>query len=104
MKIWLIVILAGVGTYLIRASGLLFFRDEEKIPPIVRRALRMIGPAAMGAIIGNALFLDDGGWRAFGAWHIAALVALGFAVWRRNLALTMLAGAGAFAVLLLWGV
>lgn len=100
MKIWFVVVLAGIGTYLIRVSGILLFRNEDRIPPLVKRALRMIGPAAMGAIVGNALFLDEGSWRPFGAWHIAALVAVAAAVWKRNLGLTMLAGAAAFAVLL----
>jgi len=59
----------------------------------------MIGPAAMGAIVGNALFLDEGAWRPLGAWHIAALVAVAAAAWKRNLALTMLVGAAAFALL-----
>ncbi len=101
MKIWIVVILAGIGTYLIRVSGILLFQNEDRIPPLVRRALRMIGPAAMGAIVGNALFLDQGAWRPFGAWHVAALVAVAAAVWKRNLGLTMLAGVAAFAVLLL---
>ncbi|NTV38424.1 MAG: AzlD domain-containing protein [Demequinaceae bacterium] len=100
MKIWIVVALAGIGTYLIRVSGILLFKNEDRIPPLVQRALRMIGPAALGAIVGNALFLDEGAWRPFGAWHIAALVAVAAAVWKRNLALTMLVGAAAFAVLL----
>jgi branched-subunit amino acid transport protein len=104
MTIWLIFILAALGTYAIRVSGIALFRDEERIPPLVRRALRMIGPAAMGAIVGNSLLLDHGDWRPFGAWHGAAIVALAFAAWKRNLGLTMLAGAGAFAALLALGV
>jgi branched-subunit amino acid transport protein len=100
MKIWLIFILAAIGTYAIRVSGLALFRDEDRMPPVVRRALRMIGPAAMGAIVGSSLLLDHGVVRPFGAWHVAAIVAIGFAAWKRNLALTMLAGAAVFAVLL----
>jgi branched-subunit amino acid transport protein len=103
MRIWLIFILAAIGTYVIRVSGLALFRDEDRISPLVRRALRMIGPGAMGAIVGNSLLLDHGAWRPFGPWHIAALVAVGFAAWKRNLGLTMLAGAAVFAVLLLVG-
>lgn len=101
MKVWIVVALAGIGTYLIRVSGIVLFQNEDRISPLVRRGLRMIGPAAMGAIIGNALFLDAGEWRSFGAWHLAALVAVAAAVWKRNLGLTMLVGAAAFAVLLL---
>jgi branched-subunit amino acid transport protein len=60
----------------------------------------MVGPAAMGAIIVNALFLDHGEWREFGAWHIAAAVAVIVALWRRSEGWSMLAGAVVFAVLI----
>lgn len=103
MNIWLIFILAGLGTYLIRISGVVLLRDPERIPVPVQRALKMVAPAAMGAIIANALFLDQGQWREFGAWHLAAVVAIGVAVWRRSQGWSMLAGALAFAVLLATG-
>ena len=100
MNIWLIFLFAGIGTYLIRISGVILLKDEERIPVPVRRALRMVGPAAMGAIIVNALFLDEGEWRAFGPWHIAAAVTIGVALWRRSQGWSMLAGAVAFAALI----
>jgi len=103
MTIWLVFALAAVGTYAIRLSGIAILGDEERVPPLVRRALRMIGPAAMGAIVGNSLVLEDGAWRPLGAWHLAALAALAVGVWRRSLGWTMLAGAGAFTVLLALG-
>ncbi len=101
--IWVTFVLAGIGTYLIRFSGIALMRNEERIPPLVRRALRMIGPAAMGAIVGNALLLDHGTWRPFGAWHIAALAALAAGAWKRSLGLTLLVGGAVFAVLLALG-
>lgn len=103
MMAWIIFAAAAVGTYLIRISGLVIFRDPERIPEPVQRALTMLGPAAMGAIIANALFLDEGQWRAFGAWHIAAVVAVAVALWRRSQGLSMLAGALVFAALLASG-
>ncbi len=103
MSVWLIFILAGLGTYLIRISGVMLLRDPERIPVPVQRALRMVAPAAMGAIIANALFLDQGQWRELGAWHVAAAVAVGVAIWRRSQGWSMLAGALAFAVLLASG-
>ena len=66
---WLIFIFAAIGTYLIRLSGVLLLRDEERIPIPVRRALRMVGPAAMGAIIVSSLFLDHG--QVAVAWRVA---------------------------------
>lgn len=103
MSVWLIFILAGLGTYLIRISGVMLLRDPERIPAPIQRALRMVAPAAMGAIIANALFLDQGQWRELGAWHVAAAVAVGVAIWRRSQGWSMLAGALAFAVLLASG-
>jgi len=104
VTVWVVFALAGIGTYLIRASGIALLSDPDRIPPLVQRGLRMIGPAAMGAIIGNSLLLDGGHWRAFGAWHIAALVAVGVAAWRRSMGWSIVAGAGAFALALLLGV
>src|SRR6187399_257788 len=98
MNPWLIFIFAAIGTYLIRLSGVLLHRDEERIPIPVRRALRMVGPAAMGAIIVSSLFLDHGEWRSLGAWHLAALVAVGVAVWKRSSGWAMAAGALAAGV------
>ena len=102
MTVLLIFIAAGIGTYLIRLSGVMLLRDRE-LPPRVARALSLVGPAAMAAIVANALLLDHGQWRSFGAWHLAALVAIGVALWRRTSGVAMAAGAVAFAALLLAG-
>ena len=98
MTLWLIFIIAGVGTLLIRMSGILVFHDPERISPTMRRALRMIAPAAMGAIVANTLILDQGEWRAFGPWHVAALVAVGVGAWRRSMGWAMAAGVATFAL------
>ena len=103
MNIWLIFLFAAIGTYLIRISGVVLLKDEERIPLPVRRALRMVGPAAMGAIIVNSLFLDQGEWRALGAWHVAAVAAIAVALWRRREGWAMLAGAVAFVALIAAG-
>ncbi len=103
MRTFLIFLAAAIGTYAIRVSGLLLFGGERRLPERVERSLRLVGPAAMAAIIANSLLLDEGSWRAFGAWHLAALVAVGVALWKRSSGWTMAAGAAAFAVLLLAG-
>ncbi len=103
MTAFIVFTLAAIGTYLIRLSGIFFLGDGEKLPPRVRKALSLVAPAAMAAIIANALFLDGGQWRDFGAWHIAALVAVGVALWKRSMGWTLVAGAGAFAALLIAG-
>ena len=102
MNVFLIFLAAGIGTYLIRLSGVMLLRDRE-LPPRVSTALSLVGPAAMAAIIANSLLLDQGAWRGFGAWHLAALVAIGVALWRRTSGVAMAAGAVAFAALLAAG-
>lgn len=104
MKALIVFLAAAAGTYAIRVSGIVFLGGGRVLPPRVRRALRLVAPAAMGAIIANSLLLNDGAWRPFGAWHLAAAAAIGVAVWRRNTGLTMAAGAVVFAALLIAGV
>lgn len=104
MTVFLIFLAAAVGTYLIRVSGIALLSDPEKLPPRLRRALALVAPTALGAIIVNSLFLDEGQWRAFGAWHLGAAVAIGVALWRRSAGWAMTAGAVAFALLLVAGV
>ncbi|MDN4491628.1 AzlD domain-containing protein [Demequina sp. SYSU T00068] len=102
MTAFLIFLAAGIGTFAIRLSGVMLLRDRE-LPPRIAKGLSLVGPAAMAAIVANALLLDEGAWRGFGAWHLAALVAIGVAVWRRTSGVAMAAGAVAFAALLLAG-
>ncbi len=103
MRATLIFLAAAAGTYLIRISGIVLLGGRRTLPPRVMHALSLIAPAAMAAIIANSLLLDHGEWRAFGAWHIAGAVAIGFALWRRNTGWPMLAGAVVFAGLLVAG-
>lgn len=103
MKAFVVFALTAVGTYAIRLSGIVFLGGGRALPPRVARALRLVAPAAMGAIIANSLLLTDGQWRPMGAWHIAAAVAIGVSVWRRSTGLTMAAGAAVFAALLIAG-
>lgn len=103
MTVLLIFLAVAVGTYLIRISGIALLSDPERIPPRLRRALGLVAPTAMGAIIVNSLFLDEGQWRAFGAWHLAAAIAAAVAWWRRSSGWALIAGTGAFVLLLVAG-
>ena len=103
MTVFFIFLAAAVGTYVIRVSGIALLSDPEKLPPLLRRALALVAPTALGAIIVNSLFLDEGQWRSFGAWHLAAVVAIGVALWRHSAGWAMTAGAVAFALLLVVG-
>lgn len=96
--------LAAVGTYAIRLSGIVLLGGDRDLPSRVRKALSLVAPAAMAAIVANSLFLDGGQWRELGAWHAAALVAVVVALWKRSMGWTLTLGAAAFAALLVAGV
>ena len=50
MNAFLAIVLAGAGTYLMRASFLAILGDGH-IPPVVARSLRYVGPAVFAAIV-----------------------------------------------------
>ncbi|MFN3866614.1 MAG: AzlD domain-containing protein [Demequina sp.] len=103
MTAFVVFTVAAIFTYAIRISGILLLGGDRELPPRVRKALSLVAPAAMAAIVANALFLDQTEWRGFGAWHLAAVVAVGVALWKRSMGWTLLAGVVAFAALLLAG-
>jgi len=103
VSVLLIFTAVAVGTYLLRISGIVLLSNPEKLPPRLRRALGLVAPTAMGAILVNSLFLDEGQWRSFGAWHLAAAVAIGVALWKRSAGWAMSLGAASFALLLVAG-
>lgn len=103
MTVFLIFLLAGVGTYLIRISGIVLLGDRRDLPPRVTKALSLVAPAAMAAIIANALLLEGQEWRGFGAWHLAGVVAIALAVWKRSMGWAFVGGTVVFAGLLLAG-
>jgi branched-subunit amino acid transport protein len=93
MKIWLIMIGIGLGTFLIRISFLVIFGNRE-IPPIVYRSMRFIPASVLSALVipqilprSNAMDMSLANPQII-AGVIAALVA-----WRtKNVLLTILSG------------
>ncbi len=93
-RVWTAIVLAGIGTYAMRASFLVFAHRLADVPPGVQRLLRQIPPAALAAIVVPALLRPEGNldlWQPrFLAGVVAALVA-----WKtRNIALTLAVGIG----------
>ncbi|WP_430868232.1 AzlD domain-containing protein [Demequina aurantiaca] len=103
MMLFLAFLLAGIGTYLIRISGVTLLGGDRELPESVNKTLKLIAPAALAAIVANALILNGGEWRGFGAWHLAAIVAIGVALWTRSMGWTLVVGAISFAALLALG-
>lgn len=90
----LVVLLAGLGTFLLRVS-LIAALQRVHLTDRVEDALRLIAPAALGALVAHGLLLSDGHLRPLGSWHAAAAVALVIAWWTRSVAWTLAGGMAA---------
>jgi branched-subunit amino acid transport protein len=96
---WIAILLAGAGTFVMRASFLLAARRLAEVPDGVQRVLRQIPPAALAAIVVPALLQPRGDldlWQP----ELAAGVLAGLICWRtKSVVLTLLVGMTALGVL-----
>ncbi len=98
-RIWTTILLAGVGTFAMRASFLAAAHRLAAVPPGVQRLLRQIPPAALAAIVLPALLRPDGSVDPLHPRFVAGVLA-GVVAWRtRNTALTL--GVGMVTLVLL---
>lgn len=91
-EVWLTIVLAGAGSFALRASFLVAARRLVDLPPRVERILRQIPPAVLAALVVPALVRPEGSldlWQPeLAAGLVAAVVS-----WRtRNVALTLVTG------------
>lgn len=91
-RIWTAIVLAGAGTYAMRASFLAVAHRMATVPPALARVLRQIPPAALAAIIAPALLRPDGHLDLLQPTLAAGLVAAGVAWRTRNVGLTVVVG------------
>lgn len=89
---WIAVLLAGVGTYAMRASFLAAAHRMAHVPPGVARILRQIPPAALAAIVVPALVRPDGRLDLLNPRLLAGFLAAVVAWRTRNVGLTLVAG------------
>lgn len=97
---WLVFIVGGIGTYLIRASFFLL-GDGFELPGWSRRGLKYVAPAVFAAIVFPPVLGDNGlaGIADFDARLLAA-VAAGLVAYRfRNIAWVLVVGMGALWLL-----
>ena len=98
-ELWLTIILAGLGTFVARVS---FLGVAHRItdPPVgVQRVLRMIPPAALGALVLPAFVRSDGVLDLTSPRLVAGLVAAAVAFWTKNVLATLVVGMGLLIVL-----
>jgi len=96
---WVTIVLAGIGTFAMRASFLAFAHRLADVPPSVQRVLRQIPPAALASIVLPALLRPEGELDLFQARFLAGVVAAVVAWRTRNVALTLVAGIGLVMVI-----
>lgn len=93
-EVWLTIVLAGLGTYLLRASFLAFAGRLVDVPPLAQRVLRQIPPAVLAALVVPALVRPGGDFDLWQPRLLAGVVAA-FISWRtRNVGLTLVVGMG----------
>ena len=76
------ILLVAVGTYLTRVSMVVALGGAT-LSPTVERALRLVAPAVIAALVVQTLFLEGGQFRDWNIWYPAAGVAA-LVAWRTN--------------------
>ena len=100
MNIWLVLLLGGVITFLIRFSFIYLFGKFD-VPETVRRALHYVPPAVLSALVFPELFMHDDALSISPGNErlLAGLFAIGVAWFSRNTLVTILAGMAALFLL-----
>jgi branched-subunit amino acid transport protein len=93
LDLWLVLLLGGLGTYLIRLSFILIFQHVE-IPAYMERILRLVPPAVFSAIVLPELLIRDGmvEFSFTNLRLITGLLAVVIALRTRNVLITIASG------------
>lgn len=102
-EVWLAILLAGAGTFAMRASFIAAAHRLAEVPPWANRVLRQIPPAALAAIVLPALIRPEGTIDLLQP-RLAAGVVAGLVAWRtKNVLVTLVLGiAGLMALEAIW--
>ena len=98
--VWVAVLLAGLGTYALRASFLFLFERFGDVPDGVETGLDMVPAAVLSALVVPAVVAPEGTITVIGNGRIpAALVAAAVAWYTERILATIVAGLVALIVL-----
>lgn len=98
-EVLLVAVLGGLGTFASRAALLLAADRFAELDLARARALRMIPPAVLGALVAPGV-LRAGGELDLVSWHVVAAALAALVAWRtRNVAATMAVGLSALMAL-----
>ena len=96
------VVAVAVGTFLIRAS-MIAALGRVTLGERTLRALGLIAPAVLAALVAQTLLLEGRELRAPDEWHVAALIAAAVALRTRSMGWTLAVGMAALWLLLALG-
>jgi len=91
-RVWTAIIVAGIGTFAMRASFLAFAHRLSEVPPAVQRVLRQIPPAALASLVIPAFVRPEGHFDLLQPRLAAGLLAAVVAWKTKSVALTLLVG------------
>lgn len=103
MNIWLVVVGVALGTYVLRVSFITLFGRLDEVPPRVKRALALVPPAVLAALVTPELFVVDGSFSASLANDrvLAGVVGAVVAWYTEDILVTVVVGMGALYALAL---
>jgi branched-subunit amino acid transport protein len=90
--LWLVILAAGVGTFLIRLSFIGLFGLLDDVPEGVERALRFVPAAVLAALVAPQLVYVDGAVSLANPRLLAGAVAAAVAWRTEDIAATLAAG------------
>lgn len=97
--VWVTILLAGAGTFAMRASFIAVADRLVDVPPWAQRLLRQIPPAALASIVVPALVRPEGELDLTHPRFIAGIVAA-LVAWRtNNVVATLVVGMGLVVLL-----
>lgn len=98
--VWVAVLLAGLGTYALRASFLFLFEQFGDVPDGVETGLEMVPAAVLSALVVPAVVAPDGAITVIENGRIpAAVVAAVIAWYTESILATIVAGLVALIVI-----
>jgi branched-subunit amino acid transport protein len=98
--VWVAVLVAGLGTYALRASFLFLFERVGDVPEGVETGLEMVPAAVLSALVVPAVLAPEGTIAVLGNGRIpAAVLAAAVAWYTESILATIVAGLVALVVL-----
>lgn len=96
---WTTILLAGVGTFAMRASFIAAADRLAEVPPWAQRILRQIPPAALASLVLPAMVRPEGELDLTDPRFLAGMVAALVAWWTNNVFATLVVGMGLVVLL-----